>query len=611
MLDPRDRQLLLESLRPPEGYSLSGALGTSYTLDLIALLTAPLAFTLYDWEDEDGNTISPLALLESVRRHAGKITLFCQAGEIKVPPPAQRLIAYLEPCVAEVNAPHSAGVFHPKVWLLRYTANGKPVRYRFLCLSRNLTFDKCWDSILTLDGELLERRNAISSNHPLGDFIDALPSLAVRPMAEARGALVRRMAEEIRRVRFELPSGVDDVAFWPMGFDSRRRWPFVASTRPMLVMSPFISPPLLLELTENRKNCVLVSRPDDLARQSEEVLAAFSNVYTMDQSAEQLDASESYEGHQELAGLHAKLFVEDDGWNARIYTGSANATDAAFGRNVEFLVELRGKKSELGIDAFLGTGAENGFGRLLTPWKGELGTVSEGERIREVLEQRLAAIRRSLASRSLTVKCRKADEKRFTLELACLEAFDVDVNVEVKCWPSSLRAEDGHIPESRPGTIAMFGPLSGDAITGFFVFELVTRQESVSAASRFVLSLPLEGAPADRLEKLLASQLRNKEQVLRFIWLLLQSELSGTEAAELTASMLEGSTAAGGTIEGYPILERLVSSLGDSVTRARDVGRVIEDLMKSNEGRSLLPEGLTELWAEIKAIVEERDVESA
>jgi hypothetical protein len=43
MLDPHDRASLYEALRPPAGYDLDCAVGTSFTLDLEALLTAPTA----------------------------------------------------------------------------------------------------------------------------------------------------------------------------------------------------------------------------------------------------------------------------------------------------------------------------------------------------------------------------------------------------------------------------------------------------------------------------------------------------------------------------------------------------------------------------------------
>src|SRR5688500_6653700 len=104
MLEPSQRSLLLESLQPPDGYRLTHAVGTTFSLDLIALLTAPMAFTLYSMEDRAGRpTAHPLALLEAVRRHAEKISLFCQAGEIKVPPHDQLLYGQLENCVVEVT----------------------------------------------------------------------------------------------------------------------------------------------------------------------------------------------------------------------------------------------------------------------------------------------------------------------------------------------------------------------------------------------------------------------------------------------------------------------------------------------------------------------------
>src|SRR5207249_7591823 len=97
MLAPRSRRLLLDALRPPAGYRLDRAVGTSYTLDLLALLTAPLAFTFFDCEDNEGRPATdPLALLQAIRRHAGRIHLFCQAGRIAVPRPGQHLLHYLE-----------------------------------------------------------------------------------------------------------------------------------------------------------------------------------------------------------------------------------------------------------------------------------------------------------------------------------------------------------------------------------------------------------------------------------------------------------------------------------------------------------------------------------
>ena len=62
MLDPQDRVLFTEALRPPEGYELSWAIGTTYTLDLVAAVAAPLAFALFDWQQDDASHGGPGAI---------------------------------------------------------------------------------------------------------------------------------------------------------------------------------------------------------------------------------------------------------------------------------------------------------------------------------------------------------------------------------------------------------------------------------------------------------------------------------------------------------------------------------------------------------------------
>ena len=46
MLAPDSREVLMDALRPPMGWRVDRVVATTYTLDLLALLTAPLAFSL-------------------------------------------------------------------------------------------------------------------------------------------------------------------------------------------------------------------------------------------------------------------------------------------------------------------------------------------------------------------------------------------------------------------------------------------------------------------------------------------------------------------------------------------------------------------------------------
>ena len=48
MLEPQTRELLFDVLQPPEDHTLDFAIGTTFTLDLLALLIAPVAFTLFE-----------------------------------------------------------------------------------------------------------------------------------------------------------------------------------------------------------------------------------------------------------------------------------------------------------------------------------------------------------------------------------------------------------------------------------------------------------------------------------------------------------------------------------------------------------------------------------
>jgi hypothetical protein len=612
MLDPwQDRHLLLECLRPPEGYRLDRAVGTSYSLDLLALLTAPLAFTFFDWEDEDGRPAAdPLALLESARRHADRMHLFCQAGEIKLPPANQRLVAYLEHAVVQVRAPHEDGIFHPKIWLVRYVADSEPVRYRFVCLTRNLTFDRSWDGIVSLDGVVLDRKNAMRANHPLGDFIEALPGLAVRPMSTEITAGMAVMAEEVRRVQFELPEDIEEIAFWPLGITGYSRSPFRRdrASRPLLVMSPFLSPGQLDRLTASRRACFLISRPDQLAAMPGELLSRFKEVFVLNPAAEEAPEGDEEGSASPLTGLHAKVFIEDDGWNARVYLGSANATNSAFSRNVEFVTELVAKKGRVGIDVFLGEDAKNdGMRRILERWDGKAQDVPEDLRVKEELESQLARARRMLAGQALELHCTSTQVPvgLYRLELRVPSPLPTEARQNLLCWPATLPGNAGVRPTDGGGVIVTFGPFALDSVSSFLACELSASRGAVHCTSRFVLNLPLSGVPEDRLQRLLASQLQDRERLLRFLLLLLEAGGSGIGASMDILTASEPGNGRGEWAGESPLFEKLVRGLVDSPKSVENAGAVIDDLARTPEGRAVIPDALLRLWTEIKNCIGE------
>ena len=275
MLRPDERQHLLELLRPPAGCKLDVAVGTTFSLDLISALMLPLSFAFFDWQHADGQLVAdPLALLEALRRYGDRFTIFCQSGQTKLPPKYPPLLTFLEPCIYDVSPPDPDGVFHPKVWALRFIADDGAIRYRVLCLSRNLTFDRCWDTVVALAGELTDRSNAIVVNHPLADLVAALPGLASRPLPRGRRLGVEMIADELRRVRFAWPEGFDEnkCRFWVAGLEDKTAAPFGARRDKALIVSPFVSNSVVRDFLDRTQEMHLVSRPECLQELPKETM---------------------------------------------------------------------------------------------------------------------------------------------------------------------------------------------------------------------------------------------------------------------------------------------------------------------------------------------------
>jgi hypothetical protein len=623
VLEPQDRRLLLESLRPPLGYQLDQAIGTTFTLDLVALLTAPLAFTLFDLEQRDNGRPSadPLALLKATRDHADAITIFCHAGRIAVPPENQLLYSQLEGVVIETTAP-AGGVFHPKLWLLRYVANGGPVRYRLLCLSRNLTFDRSWDACLRLDGELRRRKNAYAANHPIGDFIAALPRLALRrSIPKPRRTAIDLMADEVRRVEFEPPDGFSGLGFHPLGIPRYRRSPFGGDMRRTLVVSPFVDEAGLRAATggTSEGGHVLVSRTESLARLGDaDALDAFDSVKVLNDAAEsELEAAAQAEEEEAsldqtldgaLRGLHAKLYVADAGWDARVWVGSANATEAALRRNVEFLVELIGTGSRCGVDAVLVGPAAGvpGFGDLLVDY--EAADEIEIDELAEALEREAGRLQTALAEERLVANVQGPDgDGRYSLLLARpgRKGLSLPQGATLRAWLITQTPSHARVVEGRKADeLVRLDGLEVEHLTTFVAFELELRREGRKHVSRFVLNVPLRGAPRGRHEAVLRTLLRDKERLLRYLLFVL-AEAEGVQSLSppdlaAIAGGGNGDDRGWGQLQ-FPLFEALVRTLARDPQKLSQIARLLEDLGDGDQLEELLPDGFRDVWDPIWA----------
>lgn len=596
MLEPNSRQPLSALLRPPSEHTLAYALGTTFTLDLPTLLSVPLAMLHFDWQSSEGPVVTdPISLLEGLRQAADRVVLFCQQDRIRVPGTQSRLFAFLESTVIPVSVQN--GVFHPKMWVLRFRGPEKSIRYRLLCLTRNLTPDRSWDTVLSLEGQLKARSNAFSANHPLGNFIQSLVDLSAHQLHSAVRDQIASIQEEIRRVDFELPEGFDKYEFWFSGNGSPS-FPFAHDYQRMLIISPFLEPALLERLAGVGRGHTLVSRLESLQAIEPRILRAFKRVYYLNPLVEHEDsegANHTPPADTELNGLHAKLYVAENSWNARLYTGSPNATNAAFSTNVEFLVELTGKKSRVGIDAVM----TDSLMALLLEYRP--GRDTQWHKPEEkVIEDALNQARGAIAAGAWEANI-KGSESNGTcqIELHSTKPWSLAGKIEASCYPITASAKRVTVP---PHPLPMSFSLSFEALTSFFAFALVLVQDGKTFEIEFALNVPLGNAPPDRMRQLLYKILESREQVLRLLMLMLADEEDAQEFSSPSHADVNGPNSDTWRAGHDGLFEALVRALDLHPEKLDRVRQLINDLSETEQGRQLLPKGLDQIWRPIELV---------
>jgi hypothetical protein len=609
MLKPDERTHLLELLRPPIGCQLDLAVGTTFSLDLMSALMLPLSFAFFDWEHADGQLkADPLALLEALRRYGSRFTVFCQSGQIRLPPKYPPLVAFLEGSIYDVRPPDPKGVFHPKVWALRFVAQDGAVRYRVLCLSRNLTFDRCWDTVVALDGELGDRSNAIAANHPLGDFVAALPKLALRPVTTERREGIKKMADELRRVRFTWPEGFDEnqCRFWVAGLDGRKIDPFGERREQSLIVSPFLSDAVVRDFLEYDGATHLVSRHESLQELPSKTLRECKTVHFLQpEPTDEIDHDGCLLDRAEvLDGLHAKLFVVDHGWDASVYSGSFNATSHALEHNVEFMVEMVGKKSRFGVTQFLrSVKGETNFSDLLQKYDPDIVSPAPDPAVRQ-LDELCHAIKRALAAALPRLVVSPAGEgELFDMRLSFTRALRWPPGkVVVRAWPITQHAERAQVL----GSDIIFPRLSYEGLTPLIAFGITAEVVGAKGESIFVMNLPLEGAPADRHDRLLRSMFENRDQVLRYLLFLLAAGDEAAASSDGLAALLTDATNGTAQAASFPcLLETMLRTLHRGPSQLERVESLLESLRKSSGGSALLTPEFQSVWEPIWATAKE------
>jgi hypothetical protein len=579
MLDPKKNQIDYgEQLFPPEGYTLTRAIGTTYSLDLEAFMLLPVA--LYYASRLDGRPEDLRCdVVEAITKASDKITVFFQKEQLKVPRKYHPLIAFCEHRIIPIRMPTAMQSFHPKVWIIRYDRKDEKPIYRLLITSRNLTFDRSWDMAFSTMGMVTDRQQPI--NKPLLDFIHYLYQSTGK-------SIEKEFLADLAMVNWEKPEGFKQLDFLPIGIHApdatyenpvtRTKW------NHLLIISPFLDQTTLNTISSNSAiEPYLLSTKEALDGIRVDVLDKFACRQFSDhfQKAEFYQELEDDGLEPQAEDLHAKFFLGEKGNRSAWYIGSANCTDPAQGRNIEFMVRLTtdysapyrvkdvlkqmtdAKKME-GITLFV----DYDYSKRLDPTEKQ-----NHDLIIRKLKYEISGIPiYGYISPSGKEKSYDLRIEMDATELTLPEGWSFKVR---PISESSLNPVE--VPAGSPFTSAVFNDLSETSLSPFIEFVLYKEKEE---KSRFLLRMDID-LPATRLGHIMTSIIDSQEKFMKYLAFLLTGEENGvlkdaqpTNRIKIPGGYLPGLT------DGLPVFEKLLIACSRHPEKLKDVDNLINMLIK-------------------------------
>ncbi len=363
-----------------------------------------------------------------------------------------------------------------------------------------------------------------------------------------------------------------------------------------------------------------MSRPDQISACVTSVTDHFDKdeVYQLDPDASPLGDTETQANDAPVEtglsaddpgipfeGLHAKLFVFDQGSTTTVLSGSANATSAAFTQNVEFLTEFTGPRRTLGVDALLAPKQDKGEPTLHTFLvRVALDEADGSEADAGQAEDQLDRLRRSIASVPLIARAiEEPSPDRFRLTFATTDEMPaLPDGVAWRCWPITIASDAGTGLTGQAPLDQTF-VVSFEGITAFLANELTYEDLS----TRFVLTAQLVEAPENRTTRLLRILLGDAERFLRYLLMLLADDAVDQYGLTDLLDAIEGAEPGRwqSAPDSIPLLEALLRTLAREPARLDHIQHLITDLEADDEAPSMLPDGFLELWEPIWAAAQE------
>lgn len=609
MLNPNhDRRDYGQILAPPAEYNLDFAVGTTYSLDLDALVGASLALGLSAETDSDLMN-NPVCLLEALRCTSDKVALFCEGGQIHLPNNPNSLYILLEKMVFPVKTVKTGVIasypsFHPKFWLIKYVNHEGDARYRVVVLSRNLTFDRSWDVVYYMDGSVTNTRT--KKNDPVCDFLRYLINqLPENENGQQKTEAIQSLIAELPHIEFEpaekefadfefIPNGVTKSSGDFYRFNETQL--FTDTFREIAIVSPFISGGVIRDFNNRNENSglentqyLLITRERSLSKLKEEDVDNF-HIYTLRDTVidgETAISDDSMPAQKQ--DIHAKMYMVRKHTESNLYLGSLNASHNAIYGNIEFMIRLQSKNRYLNMEKLTAElfgpdkeGPDNPFQEV------NLQNAIIDEDIEN--EKDLDAVIKSI-NRSNPHAVAMQNGEDCSIEIHFGGCDIKGCRVEVR--PLLLERKEPFAER------VCFDNVRMAALSEFYVISVSDAERTVER----VLVIPTEGLPEEREKTVVSNVVKDKDCFYRYIAFLLGDDqiLSVIEADSAESGNYASATR---PVKRVPALyEKMLLTASTAPERFRG----IEYLMKTISQDGIIPDDFKQLYEMFKKAVKLND----
>jgi hypothetical protein len=599
MLHPKNNRIDYgNQLIPPIGYELDRAVGTTYSLDLEALMIIPVALFYAQPLDGDPSQLR-YDMLDAITKAADKITIFCQKAQIKVPSRFHYLLAYWEKGIKEIQMPSYIQSFHPKVWIIRYRHPTLPPVYRLLVTSRNLTFARDWDIAFSSEGIVGEE--VLKQNLSLVDFIKSIDK-------RGNSNLPQNFYEDLTKVAFDKELlKFNKLSFHPIGISNslEKLYRHPISTAKwwdeILIISPFVDNITLKTISGiTGRRRYLFSKKDELDSLSPEIL----EFYDCFQFSKLIEDSELNEALNEtdldaqIQNLHAKFFITQSGDKIHWFIGSANCTDPAQERNIEFMVELKGTStSGIRIKDVVNqlTNADKAEGVMLFEPYDSTKKVDQTEK--KKIELEIRKIKYDLSLLSITGEANIMEQgATYDLEIT-IDASSLylpkgfEVRVKPICEEQKKRVA---IKAGAVNRINQFSGYTETKLSPFVEFEILFEKVCYTT---FLLTMEIE-LPSNRLNKIFSSIINSRERFLEYLTFLLTGEETSIIQDNMEKGKGAGNTEDHAFFNQLPVYEKLLIASSRHPEKLGAVDKLIVRLKDEtqNDEKKIISEEFEEFW---------------